>query len=62
MTNDMNKKFARAFSDVCAMLELDDGSLGLISPIRQAAFDADIPSDQWEAFFAYCYKRLGVDA
>lgn len=55
------QKFEVAFSQVIQMLEMDDGSLGLISPIRQAATDADIPNSEWAAFFKFCYGRLGVE-
>lgn len=60
MTNEMNIKFERAFNQVLMMLEFDDGSLGLISPIRQAAADAGIPNGEWPSFFDFCYERLGV--
>lgn len=54
--------FRKAFASVLIMLESDsDGALGLISPIRQCAFDAGIPNEQWPAFFAYCYRELGIE-
>lgn len=61
MTDNTKELYEQAFEMVCEMLEMDDdGALGLISPIRQCAYDVGLPNEQWPDFFDYCYRRFGI--